>query len=882
MPVSVGTQLGSYRIISLLGSGGMGEVYRARDTKLGREVAIKILPSAFAADPDRLARFAREARLLASLNHPNIAHVYGVEDTGGVHGLVMELVEGPTLAERLGQVGLPLHEALAIARQIADALDTAHEKGIVHRDLKPANIKLAPDGAVKVLDFGLATAALRPEELSQAPTMRPTEVGTIVGTAAYMSPEQARGLAVDKRTDIWAFGCVLYEMLTGRQAFIGATMSDIMARVLEREPDWSALPPATSARVHELLRRCLAKDLRQRLRDIGDARFELSRERESDVDDTRKTIAFERRRPRDRATTAVAIVAMAVAAVSGIGWYRSRAPAPTPFVPAVRFEVPPPAGSRFASDVERTYLSLSPDGSQLAFVARDASNQSQVWLRPLSALDARPVAGTENARGVFWAPDSRALAFFAGNKLKRVDVSGGAVVSVCDAPEGIGLFGTWGTDGQILFASVEGASIFRVSTAGGTPGPEITRNLSGGEARVNWPWFLPDGKRFVYLSRLKNGSGQIMLAEPPKAPRPLVSAVSNPQWIDPDILVFARDGTLVGQRIDLSQARAVGEPFSIAGPIDYFFSTGRAMFTASRTGTLAYQSHKDVDRLVWVDRAGHELGAVGADGGYLSVRLSPDGRMVLFARINPQNGTPDVWTFDLDRHVYTRLTSDPGSEAYPVWLPSGRGIVFMADRGGAPHLFRKDTATGADEQLTPAGRFQQAEDVSYAGDIFFSERTERGNFDVRVFHPGNPPVISDAFNSPFDEQQLRLSPDNRVIAVVSDESGRYELSVTSFPPKGAKVSVSNGGAWAPRWAPDGRELFYLAAGGRLMAVPVRTQPVLEMGRPMPLFVLNPAAPWKDFDAARDGRKFLAIIPQSRANEQPLTVVVNWTAGLAAR
>jgi Tol biopolymer transport system component len=543
--------------------------------------------------------------------------------------------------------------------------------------------------------------------------------------------------------------------------------------------------------------------------------------------------------------------------------------------------VPPPAGSRFASDVERTYLSLSPDGSQLAFIARDGNNQAQVWLRPLSALDAHPVAGTEGARSVFWAPDSRSFAFFAGSKLKRSDTSGGSVVSVCDAPEGIGLFGTWGADGQILFASVEGSAIVRVSTAGGSPVPEITRDVSHGEARVHWPWFLPDGKRFLYVSRLKNGSGQIMLAELGKAPRPLVSAVYNPQWLDPDILIFVRDGTLVGQRIDLTQARAIGEPFSIAGPIDHSFSTGRAMFTASRTGVLGYQSHTDLDRLVWVDRAGHALGVIGVDGGYQAVRLSSDGRTVLLDRINPQTGTPDVWTFDLDRNVETRLTSDPLSESFPVWLPQGRGIVFMADRGGPPHLFRKDTATGADDQLLPPGRLQQPHDVSAAGDILFTERTERGNNDVRMLHLGDGSV-SDVFDSQFDEQQPRLSPDNRAIAVVSDESGRNELYMASFPPKGAKVRVSAGGASVARWAPDGRELFYLATDGRVMAVPVRTQPALEMGAPMPLFALNPAAIWKDFEVARDGKKFIAIIPQSRANEQPLSVIVNWTAGSAAK
>jgi Tol biopolymer transport system component len=892
--LSIGARIGSYEIVSPLGAGGMGEVYRARDLKLGRDVAIKILPAAFAADPDRLARFEREARLLGSLNHPNLATIHGVEDAGGIYALVMELIDGPTLAEKLGrvgqvgqagQVGLPLAEVLAIARQIADALDAAHEKGIVHRDLKPANIKQTTDGTVKVLDFGLAVpVAQSAPNRSDLPTVNVrSEAGTIVGTTAYMSPEQARGLSVDKRTDIWAFGCVLFEMLTGRPAFDGATASDVMARVIEREPGWSHLPASTPAAVRRLLHRCLEKDAKRRLRDIADARWELTDELDP-AGQIPARRAFERRA---LAPAAAAVIVVGGMAALGIARYRSVAPIPSG--PAIRFSVSPPAGTAFVGDVERTYLSLSPDGSQLAFVAGDRGNRasasgqaSQVWLRPLSALDARPIAGTDGARSFFWAPDSRSIAFFAGDKLKRVDVSGGAAVTICDAPLGIGLSGTWGSDGQILFASVGGEAIYRVSPGGGTPAAEVKRDPARGEARVNWPWFLPDGKRFVFQSRLKDGTGRIMLAEPGKPARPLVSAVSNPQWVDPDILIFARDATLVGQRIDLSQGRAVGESFSIAGPIDQFLSTARSLFTASRTGVLAYQAHRDVDRLVWIDQAGHELGTVGADGMYQVVRLSADGRTVAFARADPNSGTPDVWTFSLDRNVETRLTSDTGSESYPLWMPEGDGIVFMADRGGPPHLFRKNTATGADEELMPPGRLQQPEDVTAAGDVLFTERTERGNYDVRMVRPANRAVITDVFTSPFDEQQPRLSPDNRAIAVISDESGQYELYITSFPPKGANVRISGGGARAVRWAPDGRELFYVSADGRLMAAPVRTQPALEVGAPRPLFTISAAARWKDFDVARDGKKFLAIIPQSPANEQPLTVVLNWKGELPSK
>ena len=890
----VGQVLGPYVISARIGEGGMGEVYRARDSKLGRDVAIKILPRGFTADSDRLSRFEREARMLASLNHPHIGAIYGVEEADGVRALVLELVEGETLADKLdgeeaGGKGLPMPVALAIARQIADALDAAHERGIVHRDLKPANIQLTPAGTVKVLDFGLAKViagdASSPA-LSRTPTMNAdgTRDGMILGTAAYMSPEQARGQAVDKRTDIWAFGCVLYEVLTGRPAFARATMSDTIAAVLTHEPDWTALPRTTPPYLSRLLKRCLEKDLARRQRDIGDARLELAPGDDSPVVERERQELPLLWNGRTAAAAGVGILAL-VSAAFVIGVFLRPAPSPPVQVATVRFSVLPPQGNMFFHNVATTFLALSPDGSQLAFVASTPPEPLRIWLRPISGLEARVVPGTEGALSVFWSPDNRSLAFFAGGKLKRLDLPGGAAVTtLCDVPA-ISAFGTWGSDGTILFATFVGDAIFSVSSAGGTPEAVVTPDPSRGE-RVVWPSFLPDGKRFLYLSQLPNVTGQLMLGARGSAPRRILSAVSNVQWVDPDYLVFAQEGVLVAQRFDQASERIVGAPVSIAEPVDRFLTSGRAMFTTSRSGTIAYHSYANVARLVWVDRTGKEVGTVGAPGDYLTVRLSPDGGTVAFDRTKSGIGTWDVWTTDLTRGVETRLTSDPGSEAFPVWMPDGRAILFADESHSNTtlNLARKRLDTGVEDQLLSIGSYQRRPiDVSPDGHtLLFTERTARGTFNIFTLPLDGPARPSALFGSRFNENDPRFSRDGRSMSFTSDESGRFEVYVAPIPPTGGKTLVSagistgielQGGA---RWSRDGRELFYVSADRRLMAVPVRTTPTLEVGTPVPLFTLQGRA-WSDFAVSGDGKRFLAVVPQAFAGEQPLTVILNWTA-----
>jgi Tol biopolymer transport system component len=888
----IGQALGPYRISAHIGEGGMGEVYRARDSKLGRDVAIKILPRAFTADPDRLSRFEREARMLASLNHPHIGAIYGVEESAGVRALVLELVEGETLADKLeGEEargkGLPIPEALAIARQIADALDAAHERGIVHRDLKPANIKITPAGAVKVLDFGLAKVVAgdaSSPELSQIPSMNAggTSDGMILGTAAYMSPEQARGQAVDKRTDIWAFGCVLYEMLTGHVAFPGETISDTIAAVLAHEADWTALPRTTPPYLSRLLKRCLEKDPTRRLRDIGDARVGLDPGDETALVDRELHESPLLWRGRTAAAAGIGVVAL-VAAAFGLGILLRREPSPPAQVTAVRFSVSPPQGSMFFHNVATTFLALSPDGSQLAFVAVAPPDPRRIWLRPISGLEARVVPGTEGALSVFWSPDGRSLGFFAGRKLKRLDLPGGAAVSLCDVPA-LSAFGTWGSDGTILFASFVGDAIFSVSSAGGLPEAIVRPDASRGE-RVVWPSFLPDGRRFLYLSQLPNITGQLMLGARGRASKAMLSAVSNVQWVDPDYLVFAQEGVLVAQRFDQASERIVGAPVYIAEPVDRFLTSGRAMFTTSRSGTIAYHSYANVARLVWVDRTGKEVGTVGAPGDYLNVRLSPDGGTVLFERTKPGIGTWDLWTIDLARGVETRLTSDPGSEAFPVWMPDGRAILFADESHSNTtlNLARKRLDTGVEDQLLPIGTQQRRpSDVSPDGHtLLFTERTARGTVKVFTLPLSGPATPSALFGSRFSESDPRFSPDGRAMAFVSDESGRLEVYVAPFPSTGGKTLVSTGITFGDltggaRWSHDGRELFYVSADRRLMAVSVRTTPMIEVGSPSPLFALQ-GRTWTDFALSADGKRFLAVVPQAFAGEQPLTIILNWTA-----
>ena len=772
---SAGAQIGVYRIEGRVGAGGMGEVYRGRDTRLGRDVAIKVLPPEMVADPERRTRLEREARLLAALNHPHIGAIYGLEEHDGLIALVLEFVEGPTLADRLRRGPIPPGEAVGIAREIAEAIEAAHDKGIIHRDLKPANVKLAPVSGVKVLDFGLAKAlaGVPDADASQLPTVTAdgTRAGQVMGTAAYMSPEQARGLVVDKRTDIWAFGCVLYEMLAGRRAFEGKTLSDTLVAVLEREPDWSALPDTTSPRLRWLLRRCLEKDARRRWRDIGDAALELTSDVDAGAGTSEDAVPPRNRRLWTFVLPAAGLVALSSAVTTLI--VRRPAP-PTVVTPAViRFAIPPPPGNRFGSkvpDVEATYLAVSPDGSQLAFVATDRAGISRLWLRPLAGLEARALNGTDNAISAFWSPDGRSLAFFADGKLKRLNLPDGTPVPLADTPVNVGLSGTWGDSGQLVFGPTQGIEILTTSTSAVAPQPVVKPDPSRHEAGVSWPWFLPDGRRFLYSARLDDGKGELRVAELGGASESLLAAVSNAQWVDPDYVVFARDGMLLAQRVDLSRARLTGEPFAIANAVDYVIAPVRAAFATSRNGTVVYQSHRDVNRLAWFGRTGTLEETLDGAGGYFDVRISPDGARVLYSSRDPRLGILDLWVRDLGKDNPTRVTTKAPQTMSGVWLPKKNEIAFSGGGGaiGSMRPFVKDLESGAERELWHEGLTLPSDVSTNGSQLLVGSRAPGGAWSilaVPVDGIGNPASL---FDSPFSVFGARLSPDGQAIAFISN------------------------------------------------------------------------------------------------------------------
>jgi len=880
--LSPGARVGSYEVVGALGAGGMGEVFRARDLALERDVALKMLPPAFAADPARRDRFVREARLLASFSHPNIAQIYGVERVDENLAIVMELVDGRTLRDTIRSGSIGRLQARHIARDIALALDAAHEKGVIHRDLKPANVIVAADGTAKVLDFGLAKAVADAAGGEPDTTMGATEPGAVLGTPAYMSPEQARGQPVDRRSDIWSFGCVLFELLSGTPPFGGATLSDTLAAILEREPDWSRLPADTPPSLQRLARRCLEKDRRRRLRDIGDALHDLSTE--SDVDrrsagatpggvQTPWSLHGGR-----GSTIALAIATVAFATATAWLLFAGRSsPVSQPAGGVVRFELPPPPGTVFGSPlsvIETTTLAMAPDGRALAFVATSPGAASIVWIRRLGDEEARRVTGTEGAISVFWSPDARALGFFADGQLRRIDAAGGTPVKICDVPVNLGVAGTWGANGDILFATVQGDGIRRVPAAGGTP-TTLIEGMTATAPRAMWPRFLPDGTRFLYTTIEPNLRSHVRLAHGDGTAVDLVAADSQAQWVDPHWLLYVRESTLLAQRIDLDRRQAVGDPIAVAGPVAYSSATGWSDVSASFDGTLAFQSHVNINRLVWLDGSGRELSTTGSPAGYFTLRLSADGSRLLFSRLRAELGTYDLWIADLARQSETPVTTSPGMETGEVWGPGERSVLFAAARGGPPNLHQKDLVSGEERRLQTASRFQFPNDVHPDGTVVaYQQRTELGSWDLMTMRLDAPDEVAPLLSSPASEYGLRFSPGGELAAFVSDESRRSEVYVAPFPVTGVKTAASVGGGVLPRWRRDGRELYYVSGDRRLMAVPIDVTGT--PGRPRELFRVGEVT---DYAVAPDGQRFIVVRPLSVAKEQPLTVIVNWPAAL---
>jgi eukaryotic-like serine/threonine-protein kinase len=866
MALPAGARLGPYEVIAPLGAGGMGEVYKARDTRLDRTVAVKVLPTHTIASEDGRHRFVREARAISQLQHPNICTLFDVGREGDTDFLVMELVDGESLQARLARGPLPLPDVLRHGAEIASALDRAHKNGIAHRDLKPGNVMLTKSG-IKLIDFGLARsiAPTIPASGSEAATATAhaalTGEGAVVGTPQYMAPEQLEGKPADARTDVFALGGVLHEMVAGKPAFSGVSAATLASEILRTEAAplttlRAECPPA----LERVVRACLVKDPDERLQSAHDVKLLL----EGLTDVPRASV-----QPRADARHATwrpwAVAAFATSlAVAAL---LRKTPAPAAATGSVRFQVPPPAGGIFTGWSEATTFSFSPDGRTLAFSAVEGGI-TRLYLRPLASLEAKPVPGSEGGRSAFWSPDGKALAFFANSQLKRLELSSGAPVTVCNVRPGAGITGTWGADGQILFASIEGEGIFGVKSEGGEPRKLL--DPAPGTLRVSWPSFLPDGRRFLYLQRSSERDYQIMLGEAGREPRSVRTTESLAQYLAPGYLVFARDGTLLAQRFDADNARVSGDPIAIAEPVAEFATPGWASFAVSATGAIAYQSPGGRARLAWFDREGRRQ-PLESLASALWVRVSPDGSRALFNRADPRTGNLDIWALDIARGGESRITSDPDTETFGLLVPDG-SLVYSEGSGRSPRLKRRDLATGETRSLLPEGAFQIARDYTPDGTTLVYGERDQGSWDLFTVPAGGgqgQPLL----RTPFDEFDLRLSPDGRYAAFVSNETGRPEVYVAPFPRLAERVRATQEGARAPHWSHDGRELTFITADLRLVSLPVRTTPSLELGAERALFALEGRFGWAAYDVARDGR-FLAIVTEALSGEVPITVVLD--------
>ena len=862
----VGSRLGPYSVHALIGVGGMGEVYQAHDSTLGREVALKILPDLWLGDSDRQARFDREARLLASLNHPNIGAIYGVHDSDGIKALVLELVEGETLADCIRRQpsnrGLPVEEVTAIAAQIIEALDAAHERGIVHRDLKPGNIKLTSDGRVKVLDFGLARAVSggSSPELAHSPTVTgATDGGVLLGTAAYMSPEQARGRTVDKRTDVWAFGCVLYEMLTGRPAFGGDGVGDVLANVIKGEPDWHVLPNETPPAMRVAVERCLQKDPRRRFHDIADVRLA--------IDGAFATRTVERDTSLRRSSPLWAYAGWGAAAFAAVAAGTGVWPARGTNIadgPETRFEIVTPPTYSPAS------VAISPDGRSVVYSGRDTE---PMWLRRFDSQDAQPLAGTENGSMPFWSPDSQSIAFHAFGVLKRIDLAGGFVRTLANAPQS--RRGSWNRDGTIVFGAGSVGPLYRVPAEGGMV--QQATDLLPGQTNHRWPHFLPDGRRFFFVAL---GSGDVRgvyqgsLAD--RSIRRVSDRESGYTFMPPDYLLFARQGALWARTLNRDYGSTTGDLVPVAPKVfvDTPTALGFSAFSASTNGSIAYRSSAGTRQLEWVDRAGRTVAIVGsADDTEISLfDLSPDGRTAAITRV--VDGNPDVWLVDTARGTTRRLTTDAGDDGPPVFSPDGSRIIYVADGRDDVYQIRERRSDGAGS-VTPvfdSAENKNPEDWSPDGRyVSYANQDPRTGFDAMalpLFGERKPVPIA---RTQFFDGGSKFSPDGRWVAYFSDESGRLEVYVQTFPVPGAKTRVSVDGGWAPRWRNDGRELFFATFDDRLMAVPILASGNrLEFGTPRPLFSMRGRL---GYQPSPDGQRFLIVRQVSEAS--PIRVILNW-------
>ena len=889
----IAQNIAHYRIQAKIGAGGMGEVYCARDTRLGRNVALKVLPEAFARDSGCMARFEREAKVLASLNHPHIASIYGLEESGSTRALVMELVEGPTLSKRIKQGPIPLEEVLPMAKQIAEALEYAHERGIIHRDLKPSNVKVAPEGQVKVLDFGLAKALegeASEEELQDSPTLTAaaTRGGVLLGTAAYMSPEQARGKKVDRRADIWAFGCVFFEMLTGQRTFTGETISDMLAAVIRAEPEWSSLPASTSPRVRELLRRCLTKDPTQRLQAIGDARIAIEEILSGEAATPPSEAEERRKRLAPLVWSIGGLILGGLLTAAALLTRSSRTP---PLAP-VRLSVPLPPGVAF--DNAQPNLAVSPDGMQIAYSARNASGAYQIYLRRLDQFLARPVEGTEDGGSPFFSPDGKWLGFANSNgKLEKVSASGGPPQILCNSVNSGG--GAWAADDAIYFSGAaqsigltarSGYGLMRVRASGGECQQVLLPDRAKGELFLQHAQTLPGGGELLFTAAkgFSTEQSSIAVLSPKTGKREtLLQNAVRPFYVSPGYILFNRSGAIWAVPFDLKNLKLAGTPVPLIEGVASNTIDKSGQFAISQSGVLVYAPGAGAGserQVVEVDRKGQVRPLTQNLQAYEDLDLSPDGRHLAFTMEGPQW---NVWTYDIQRGTLSRLSFQDDNRD-PFWTPDGRRIVYSSLRSGQWGLYMKAAdGSGTEQALLSSANWEFATSFSPDGrNMAFTQAGPATGLDIWILplESGGKPNIF--LQTPFNEFFAQFSPDGHWIAYESNESGRAEVYVQPFPGPGGKWQISNDGGERVVWPRKDNEIFY-RNGKKLMAVPVQTTPAFSAGTPHELFEGDFFTSGHYFDASPDGQRFFFIKEMGQASgTTQINVVLNFSSELERR
>jgi eukaryotic-like serine/threonine-protein kinase len=892
MTITAGTKLGRYEIRSKVGEGGMGEVYRARDTQLGRDVAIKVLPSTFSVDQDRLRRFEQEACAASALNHPNILVVHDIAAHDGAPYVVSELLEGETLHKRIGGSALGQRRAVDYALQIANGLAAAHEKGIIHRDLKPDNVFVTNDGRVKILDFGLAklTQLDGNQVQTDVPTRRvDTDTGVVMGTVGYMSPEQLKGRTVDQRSDIFSFGAILYEMLSGRRAFHGESAAETMSAILKEDPpELSDTNKTVSPALERLLNHCLEKNPEARFHSARDVAFALEALSGSSAvaNETTTTQSFVPPALRQSLPWALAAIGLLIAAVT-LGWtyFRHERTDARP-IEAVRFIIPMPEKAQtFGPPM------ISPDGRYVVFRINTDDGKELLWMHALGSFEARPLIGTDGGFQPFWSPDSRAVGFFAKGKLKWIIVSGGSVQTVCDAPSNYS--GAWSHDGTIIFSLGFASGLYRVPATGGTPIQLTTVDASRNEIEHLWPYFLPNGRHFLFLARNAQPENSAIYEGTldSKETTRLLQAHSSMAYASPGYLLFVRENTLMAQGFDPDTLQLKGDAFPVAEHTVRNSISGRAMFSVSENGVLVFRAGGGMtsNQLVWFDQSGKQLGVLTPPGSYNAPALSPDEKKVAVSRLDLQTGTlNDIWLIDLERGSQIRLTTDPTSDLFPSWSPNGDHVTFVSTRNGVTSIYQR-LSNGASPEEPLVSSAELKFNPQWAPDgqsIIYSQLNPKTNVDLYLLSLSGEKKSTSWLQTSFIEAQPRLSPNGRWIAYISNETEQFQVYVDSFPTPGAKVAISIAGGSQPQWRADGRELYYYAPDQKLVAVEVNGDgPTFKVGEARPLFEIRVASVDQRFPGngyytvTKDGKRFLVVSLPEAPERQQINVILNWTADI---